>query len=59
MNWILRKMYALAYWLCDKTAPSEAHVFKGFYTRFKKPNEVKDEDLDKELKRLLNEALKD
>ena len=52
-------MYALAYWLCDKTAPSEAHVFKGFYTRFKKPNEVKDEDLDKELKRLLNEALKD
>lgn len=57
--WILRKMYELAYWFCDKTAPPEAPVLKGFYTRFQKPSEVKDEDLEVKLRTLLNEALRD
>jgi len=43
--WVLRKMYTLAWWLCDKTAPSEAPVFKGFYTRYKRPENVRDEEL--------------
>lgn len=58
-HWILRRMYELAYWLCDNAAPSEAPVFKGFYTRFKKPSELKNEELDEALKELLKEAMKE
>lgn len=55
----MRKMYEIAYWICDNCAPSGSQVFRGFYTRFKKPSEVADRDLATSLKELLTEADKD
>ncbi len=57
--WILRKMYELSYWLCDKCAPSNVPVFRGFYTRFRKPDDVKDHELGGALRLLLEEAEKE
>ena len=57
--WIHRRLYEFCYWLCDRAAPPEAPVFKGFYTRFKKPSELADHEIGDALKKLLDEAQKD
>lgn len=57
--WILRRLYEFTYWFGDKVAPPESNINYGYYTKYPKPETVKDENLVTELKRLgnaINEA---